>query len=226
MTTTAATAVLQTRATAAPVAKACATATPAAAPSKARAHADNAPTPSALGAEILSTLEKRWKHDARSLTLRVMEATIHRASQNIEDVLTLWDEDRVRWVEKAPFLLRMTKGDIVVCPMDDMHVAASFKHLDDALPFGAAGTAGSRLTWRSFGPCSYAVGRRVSSFAFGTSEAGLLTVIEARFEDGGRLALGAQGCGYAQARRRTNPPVRSSVRATPCLPWSLHLRSA
>ena len=62
------------------------------------------------------------------------------------------------------------------------------------------------LCLRPLPVCQFATGLHVSSFAFGTCTEGLLTCVEARFSDGGRLTLGAKGPQLQRASRRTAYP--------------------
>lgn len=69
-------------------------------------------------------------------------------------------------------------------------------------PEGNAHQSQTDLCLRPLPFCQFATGLHVSSFAFGTCTEGLLTCVEARFSDGGRLTLGAKGPQVQPASRR------------------------
>lgn len=73
-------------------------------------------------------------------------------------------------------------------------------------PEGNAHQSQTDLCLRPLPFCQFAMGLHVSSFAFGTCTEGLLTCVEARFSDGGRLTLGAKGPQLQPASRRTAYP--------------------
>lgn len=149
-----------------------------------------------------TALRNRWNSNPRQLTLRMMEAAIHRASQNVIDVYCLWNSKTRTWERHAPTLLRLAQGDVCIYPMDERHIALSFDPVNIEEPYKNAQDSETPFVWRSLRACSYTKGRRISSFTFGTSEKGLLTAIEAHFNDGGHLTIDALGCNYGQASRR------------------------
>lgn len=149
-----------------------------------------------------TTLRRRWTSNPRQLTLRMMEAAIHRASQNVIDVYCLWNTKTHTWERHAPTLLRLTQGDVCIYPMDERHIALSFDSVPTEEPYKNPQDDETPFVWKSLCACSYTQGRRVSSFTFGTSEKGLLTALEAHLNDGGYLTIDAQGCTMRQASRR------------------------
>lgn len=157
-----------------------------------------------------STLRNRWNSDPRQLTLRMMEAAIYRASQNVVDVYCLWNSKTRTWERHAPTLLKLSEGDICIYPMDERHVALSFDAVNTEEAYKNPHDDETPFVWKSLSACSYTKGRRVSSFMFGTSEKGLLTALEAHFNDGGHLTIDAQGCNFSEASRRSKfTPVAS-----------------
>ena len=148
------------------------------------------------------TLRNRFNHDPRTLTLRMMEAVIHRASQTIVDVFCLWNDKTHTWESDAPTLLRLENGDVCILPMDNTHIALSFDTVDVSEFYRDPLKPEAILSWRPLHVCSYTKGRRVASFTFGTSERGVLTALEAHLNDGGHLTIGAQGCNFSKASRR------------------------
>ena len=127
-----------------------------------------------------SMLRSSWKFDSRACSLRSMQKVIDAASQNIVAV-------KRGEGDGGSMLVVMERCAIVLTPVDSVHVAAAVLSNAQLHP----------LTF-----CDFAAGRRVSSFAFGTDAEGLLTCIEARMSDGGRLTLGAQGPQVQPASRR------------------------
>ena len=159
---------------------------------------------SALASQA-SMLKSSWKFDSRACSLRSMQKVIDAASQNIVAVKH----------GKGSMLVALERCAIVLTPVDGMHVAAavlSNSQLQGAIHPGTSNAdasqtegeepSGSADELQPLPFCDFAAGRRVSSFAFGTDAEGLLTCIEARFNDGGRLTLGAQGPQVQPASRR------------------------
>lgn len=150
-----------------------------------------------------TALRRRWTSDPRQLTLRMMEAAIHRASQNVIDVFCLWNNKTHAWERHAPTLLRLAQGDVCIYPMDERHIALSFDTINIEEAYKNPHDDETPFVWKSLCACSYTKGRRVSSFTFGTSEKGLLTALEAHFNDGGHLTIDAQGCNFSEVSRRS-----------------------
>lgn len=156
-----------------------------------------------------SLLKSSWKFDNRACSLRSMQKVIDAASQNIVAVKCASSE-----TGSSSMLVMLERNAIVLTPVDDVHVAAtvlSAAQLQEAAPQSSEKDADAeaadrenddRNDLRPLPFCDFATGRRVSSFAFGTDAEGLLTCIEARFNDGGRLTLGAQGPQVQPASRR------------------------
>lgn len=188
-----------------------ANATVASAPASASAAPINAPAPrrsaSALTSQA-SMLRSSWKFDSRACSLRSMQKVIDAASQNIVAV-------KRGEGDGGSMLVVMERCAIVLTPVDGVHVAAAVLsnaqlreavERDEGAADGPEGgnmqpvDGADKLHPLTF--CDFAAGRRVSSFAFGTDAEGLLTCIEARMSDGGRLTLGAQGPQVQPASRR------------------------
>lgn len=188
-----------------------ANATVASAPASASAAPISAPAPrrsaSALTSQA-SMLRSSWKFDSRACSLRSMQKVIDAASQNIVAV-------KRGEGDGGSMLVVMERCAIVLTPVDSVHVAAavlSNAQLREAVERDKGAVDGpeggnmqpadgaDKLHPLTF--CDFAAGRRVSSFAFGTDAEGLLTCIEARMSDGGRLTLGAQGPQVQPASRR------------------------
>lgn len=161
-----------------------------------------------------SALRNRWNSDPRQLTLRMMEAAIYRASQNVIDVFCLWNSKTNTWERHAPTLLKLTHGDICIYPMDERHIALSFDAVNTEEPYKNPQDTQTPFVWKSLKACSYTKGRRISSFTFGTSEKGLLTALEAHFNDGGHLTIDALGCNFCPVSRRAKCSPKEAF-----LPW-------
>lgn len=187
------------------------------------------PDAAAVNAQAV-LLQGSWKFDKRACTLRSMQKAIDAASQNIVAVEGVWDNRSGSWSEASPVAVVMEKCTVVLAPVDDFHLAATVMEgtvsprtastvaATDAAsgPSAEGETRQDRpdLCLRPLPFCQFATGLHVSSFAFGTCTEGLLTCVEARFSDGGRLTLGAKGPQLQRASRRTAYPKAASGRHT------------
>lgn len=128
-----------------------------------------------------------WFDDARSLTIECAKNAQALPGSYVADVLTLWDAEARAWLPGAPTILRLETCDLAVFTMRAPYLALFQGCVDTESP---AGAFGSSLYWKSFRPCSYAIGRTLVNLVLSTDEEGLLIGIEAVLDDGGRLALG------------------------------------
>ena len=155
---------------------------------------------------IYEFLQDRFAWDPIQLTLEGMRKAIRCAGVRICDILSLYNPEDNTWLTQSPTILRLENQDIAVFTLDGQHVALFFGALNTEIPLIPRNTNQPAFVWKTFTPASYAIGRHISSFSFGTSEKGLLTALEARFDDGGRITLGAGGCTSERAQRRS--PLR------------------
>ena len=158
-------------------------------------------------------LQDRFAWDPIQLTLEGMSKAIRCAGVCIADVLSLYNPEDNTWLTGSPTILRLENQDIALFAVDGQHVALFFGTLNTETPLTPKDANQPSFIWKSFTPAQYAIGRHVSSFSFGTSEKGLLTALEARFDDGGRITLCATGCTSTRAERRA-PLARPTAQPT------------
>lgn len=149
-------------------------------------------------AAAFAGLYQRWFDDARGLAEENRRQACGAIGAYVADVLTLWDERARAYLPGAPTILRLETCDVAVFAMRAPHVALFFGSVETDAPvatFGASAdasseTPGTTLRWKSFRPCSYAIGRQVDNLVMSTDENGLLVELEAVLDDGGRLVIG------------------------------------
>lgn len=144
-------------------------------------------------ASAFARLYRRWFDDARGL----FEDNRHQArlitGSPVVDILAVWDEGAGCWLADTPTVIRLAERDAAIFTMKGPHIALFFGSVDTRSPiaFGSAGACGrdgdgSRsLRWKSFRPCSYAIGSRVTELAFNEDSSGLPTSVEVLLDDGG-----------------------------------------
>ena len=130
-----------------------------------------------------ANLYQQWFDDARCLADKNRQQAQSVVGSRLADVLTLWDERTRSYLPGAPAILRFETFDLAAFVMREPHIALHFGSLETEAPVAT-------LRWRSFRPCSYAIGRQVSDLVITFDERGLLVEAEVVLDDGGRLVLG------------------------------------
>ena len=155
-------------------------------------------------ASAFARLYRRWFDDARGLFEDNKRQARLIAGSPVVDVLAVWDEGADCWLADAPTLIRFEELDAAIFAMKGPHIALFFGSVDTRSPiaFGSAGACGrdgggSRsLRWKSFRPCSYASGSRVTEIAFNEGPNGLPTSVQVLLEDGGAFRVSSTGIGF------------------------------
>lgn len=174
---------------------------------------------------IYEFLQDRFVWDPIQLTLEGMRKAIRCAGVRITDILSLYNPEDNTWLVQSPTILRLENQDIALFALDGQHVALFFGTLNTEIPLIPRNANQPTFVWKTFPPAHYAIGRHISSFSFGTSEKGLLTALEARFDDGGRITLGAGGYTSERAKRRSplSQHLTQSFRASALHTPRMHL---
>ena len=138
-------------------------------------------------AAAFAQLYQRWFDDAPELAVENARHAGSVVGSPVADLLALWDDRARAWLPGTPAILRFERCDLAVFTMRAPHIALFLGSIETGSPASAFGAA---LRWRSFRPCSYAIGRTVAELALNVDEDGFATGLELLLEDGGRLALG------------------------------------
>lgn len=149
-------------------------------------------------ATAFAALYQRWFDDARCLAEENRRQACGAIGTYVADVLTIWDERARTYLSGAPTILRLETCDVAAFAMREPHIALFFGSVETDAPIATFGpsadaaceTSGTTLRWKSFRPCSYAIGRQVDNLVMSTDENGLLVELEAVLDDGGRLVIG------------------------------------
>lgn len=168
------------------------------------------PSKALEAASAFARLYRRWFDDARGLFEDNKRQARLIMGSPVVDVLAVWDEVAGCWLADAPTVIRLEERDAAVFAMKGPHIALFCGSIDTRSPiaFGSAGAcgrdgAGSRsLRWKSFRPCSYAIGSRVTELAFNEGPNGLPTSVEVLLEDGGSLRVSSTGIGFVLEEER------------------------
>ena len=149
-------------------------------------------------AMAFANLHRRWFDDAQGVTDANRRQACDAAGSLVVDVLTLWDENECDYLADAPFLIRLEECDIAAFVMRRAYIALFIGRIesDDPLATFECRTGlsqpekPSNLRWRSFRPCSYAIGRRAENFVLHTDESELIVELETTLDDGGSITIG------------------------------------
>lgn len=155
-----------------------------------------------------ANLHRRWFDDAHGVTVANKRQARDAAGSFVADVLTLWDENERDYLADAPIIIRLEECDLAAFVMRRPYIALFFGSIetDESIAMLGSRTGSpplekpSSLRWKSFRPCSYAIGRRVDTFVLRTDETGLLVKLETILDDGGRIAIGGTSRAGAHSR--------------------------
>lgn len=152
-------------------------------------------------------LHRRWFDDAHGVANANKRQAREHVGSFVADVLALWDESEREYLADAPVVIRLEECDLAAFAMRRPYIALFFGSIETGEPIAMLGCRGepqrekpSSLRWKSFRPCSYAIGRRVEDFVLHTDETGLVVELEAVLDDGGRIAVGGALPAHARSR--------------------------